>query len=123
MSLGQLRRNLLNVKGMIEKPSRGEKPSNQAFVGRYILKSNIFKYIERQRFGSGTEIQLTDAITNEISMGRLVNGFRLEGQRFDRGTKAGFIQATIYFALSRDDLREDVPTYLGEIISVAKQAQ
>ena len=56
-------------------------------------------------------------------MGRLVNGFRLEGQRFDYGTKAEFIQATIYFALSRDDLREDVPTYLDEYISVAKQAQ
>ena len=56
-------------------------------------------------------------------MGCLVNGFRLEGQRFDCGTKSEFIQATIYLALSRDDLREDVPTYFDEFISVAKQAQ
>ena len=108
---------------MSEKPAQGEEPSNQAVVGRYILKPNIFKYIETQRFGSWTEIQLTDAIANEISMGSLVNGFWLEVQMFDCGTEAGFIQATIYFALSHDDLLEEVSTYLDEIISVAKQAQ
>ena len=75
LSLGQLRRNLLSVKVMSEKPAQGEEPSNQAVVGRYILKPNIFKYIETQRFGSWTEVQLTDAIANEISMGSLVNGF------------------------------------------------
>ena len=49
---------------MSEKPAQGEEPSNQAVVGSYILKPNIFKYIETQRFGSWTEIQLTDAIAN-----------------------------------------------------------
>ncbi len=123
LSIGRRRGNLLNVKGMIEKPALGEEPSNLAVVARYILTSNIFEYIEKQRFCCVIAIQLTDAISNEVSLGRLVNGFRFQGQRFDCGTKAGFIQAIIYFALSRDDLREDLNTYLNEIVSVAKQAQ
>ena len=56
-------------------------------------------------------------------MESLVNGFRLEGQRSNYGTKAGFVQATIHYALSSDDLREQATLNIDEIISVAKQAQ
>ncbi len=85
------------------------------------LPSENVTKIGGQKFGIGREIQLTDAIANEISLGRAVNGFRFEGQRFDCGTKAGLIQATIYFALSRDELREELREFLNEIVSVAKQ--
>ena len=123
LKVGNQSGNLLDVKGMVEKPAAGDEPSNLAVIGRYILKPNIFKYIEKQKLGAGREIQLTDAIANEISLGRVVNGFKFEGQRFDCGTKAGFLQATIYFALSRDDLREELTEYLNEVVTAAKAAQ
>ena len=108
---------------MVEKPAPGEEPSNLAVIGRYILTPNIFKYIEKQKFGVGREIQLTNAIANEISIGHAVNGFRFEGQRFDCGTKAGFLQATISFALARDDLRSELLDYLHDLVSASKVAQ
>ena len=123
LKVGNQSGNLLDVKGMVEKPAAGDEPSNLAVIGRYILTPNIFKYIEKQKLGAGREIQLTDAIANEISLGRVVNGFKFEGQRFDCGTKAGFLQATIYFALSRDDLREELTEYLNEVVTAAKAAQ
>ena len=123
LKVGNQSGNLLDVKGMVEKPAAGDEPSNLAVIGRYILTPNIFKYIEKQKLGAGREIQLTDAIANEISLGRVVNGFQFEGQRFDCGTKAGFLQATIYFALSRDDLREELTEYLNEVVTAAKAAQ
>ena len=123
LKVGNQSGNLLDVKGMVEKPAAGDEPSNLAVIGRYILTPNIFKYIEKQKLGAGREIQLTDAIANEISLGRVVNGFKFEGQRFDCGTKAGFLQATIYFALSRDDLREELTEYLNEVVTAAKVAQ
>lgn len=73
--------------------------------------------------GAGGEVQLTDAIAAEISQGRDVFGFRFDGQRFDCGSKAGFLQATVAFALARDELRDDLYGYLTEMVSVDKAAQ
>ena len=115
--------NLMPVRGMIEKPAQGTEPSNLAVIGRYILTPEIFKHISSQKFGAGGEIQLTDAIAKEIELGRAVNGLRFEGQRFDCGSKAGFLQATISFALARDDLRDELLGYLHEFVSIDKAAQ
>lgn len=115
--------NLMPVRGMIEKPAQGTEPSNLAVIGRYILTPEIFKHISSQKFGAGGEIQLTDAIAKEIELGRAVNGLRFEGQRFDCGSKAGFLQATISFALARDDLRDELLGYLHEFVSINKAAQ
>ena len=115
--------NLMPVRGMIEKPAQGTEPSNLAVIGRYILTPEIFKHISSQKFGAGGEIQLTDAIAKEIELGRVVNGLRFEGQRFDCGSKAGFLQATISFALARDDLRDELLGYLHEFVSIDKAAQ
>ena len=115
--------NLMPVRGMIEKPAQGTEPSNLAVIGRYILTPEIFKHISSQKFGAGGEIQLTDAIAKEIELGRAVNGLRFEGQRFDCGSKAGFLQATISFALARDDLRDELIGYLHEFVSIDKAAQ
>ena len=115
--------NLMPVRGMIEKPAQGTQPSNLAVIGRYILTPEIFKHISSQKFGAGGEIQLTDAIAKEIELGRAVNGLRFEGQRFDCGSKAGFLQATISFALARDDLRDELLGYLHEFVSIDKAAQ
>ena len=123
LDVAQKNENLLAVKGMVEKPAAGDQPSNLAVIGRYILTPNIFKHIGKQEFGTGGEIQLTDAIANEIVLGNPVNGFRFDGQRFDCGTKAGFLQATISFALARKDLRDELTDYLHELVSVSKAAQ
>ncbi len=115
--------NLMPVRGMIEKPAQGTEPSNLAVIHRYILTPEIFKHLSRQKFGAGGEIQLTDAIAKEIELGRAVNGLRFEGQRFDCGSKAGFLKATISFALARDDLRDELLGYLHEFVSIDKAAQ
>ena len=103
---------LVSVKGMVEKPAAGKAPSNLAVIGRYILTPDILRNLNRQKVGAGDEIQLTDAIAQETATKGNVYGFRFQGQRFDCGSKAGFVKATIEFALARDDLREELDEYL-----------
>ena len=74
--------------------------------------------LNQGQIGAGGEIQLTDAIANEIAQGRSVTGYRFEGQRFDCGSKAGFLQATVAFGLAHESIggpfREHLETLLGE---------
>jgi UTP--glucose-1-phosphate uridylyltransferase len=114
---------LVKVRGMVEKPEPEEAPSNLAVIGRYILTPDVLKNLNKMKSGSGGEIQLTDAIAEEIAQERGVYGYRFRGQRFDCGSKSGFLQATVAFALSRDDLREDLVSYLQELVSTEKAAQ
>jgi UTP--glucose-1-phosphate uridylyltransferase len=114
---------LVKVKGMVEKPAPGTAPSNLAVIGRYILTPRVMQNITKVRGGAGGEIQLTDAIAEEITHGRDVYGFRFRGQRFDCGSKAGFLQATVAFAMGRDDLRDEFTAYLEEMMSVRNAAQ
>jgi UTP--glucose-1-phosphate uridylyltransferase len=108
---------VVSVKGMVEKPAAGTQPSNLAVIGRYILSPQVLNNLNKMKTGAGGEIQLTDAIAQEIEAGRKVYGYRFRGQRFDCGSKAGFLQATVSFGLSREDLRDDLARYLREIIS------
>ncbi|MDH5798310.1 MAG: UTP--glucose-1-phosphate uridylyltransferase GalU [Paracoccaceae bacterium] len=103
---------LLPVRGMVEKPAPGEAPSNLAVIGRYILSPRVLHNLNMIKAGSGGEIQLTDAIARELEMGRSVFGYRFNGQRFDCGSKAGFLQATVAFGLAREELRDDLTSYL-----------
>lgn len=114
---------LLSVKGMVEKPKAGEAPSNLAVIGRYIITPDVLKSLNKMKQGAGGEIQLTDAIAQEIQEGRRVSGYRFKGQRFDCGSKAGFLQATVSFGLAREELRDDLWGYLQELTSVEKAAQ
>ena len=113
---------VVSVNNMVEKPPRGEEPSNLAVIGRYILSPNVLRTLNKKETGAGGEIQLTDAIAKEIQ-GDGVYGFRFRGQRFDCGSKAGFLQATVSFGLSRDDLKDELMAYLQEVIAVDKAAQ
>ncbi|OUS19746.1 UTP--glucose-1-phosphate uridylyltransferase [Litorivita pollutaquae] len=113
---------LVSVKGMVEKPKSGDEPSNLAVIGRYILTPKILQNLNQKRSGAGGEIQLTDAIAEEIPNGN-VYGYRFRGQRFDCGSKAGFLQATVSFALARDELRDELRQFLEEIVHVNKAAQ
>ncbi|MBJ6371919.1 UTP--glucose-1-phosphate uridylyltransferase GalU [Sedimentitalea arenosa] len=114
---------IVSVKGMVEKPAADKAPSNLAVIGRYILAPSVLKNLNNMRQGAGGEIQLTDAIAQDIGTPNTVYGYRFRGQRFDCGSKAGFLQATVAFALARDDLREDLSRYLREVIQLDKAAE
>jgi len=114
---------MVSVNGMVEKPKAEEAPSNLAVIGRYILSPKVLGNLNKIKSGAGGEIQLTDAIAEEIKQDRDVYGYRFRGQRFDCGSKAGFLQATVAFGLARDDLRDDLARYLREIISLEKAAE
>ena len=105
---------LVSVKGMVEKPDPADAPSNLAVIGRYIFMPAVLDALGRVGKGSGGEIQLTDAIA--ATLGEVpLHGYRFEGRRFDCGSRAGFVQANVAFAMGRDDLRDDVGDYLKEI--------
>ncbi|WP_172297972.1 UTP--glucose-1-phosphate uridylyltransferase GalU [Pseudoruegeria sp. HB172150] len=113
----------VKVAGMVEKPKPEDAPSNLAVIGRYILNNKVLQNLNKMKGGAGGEIQLTDAIAQEIEQGRDVWGYRFRGQRFDCGSKAGFLQATVAFGLSRPELQEEFSEYLNELISVQRAAQ
>jgi UTP--glucose-1-phosphate uridylyltransferase len=114
---------MVSVKGLVEKPAADEAPSNLAIIGRYILTPRIMQNLNKIKSGSGGEVQLTDAIDAELKSGHDVFGYRFRGQRFDCGSKAGFLQATVAFGLARDDLRGEFDTYLRELMSMHQAAQ
>lgn len=114
---------MVSVKGLVEKPPADKAPSNLAVIGRYILTPQIMQNLNKIKTGSGGEIQLTDAIDAEMREGRDVFGYRFHGQRFDCGSKAGFLQATVAFGLARKDLRDEFGTYLNEMMSMQQAAQ
>ncbi|SMX33752.1 UTP--glucose-1-phosphate uridylyltransferase GalU [Maliponia aquimaris] len=113
---------LVKVQGMVEKPAADKAPSNLAVIGRYILSPKIFEHLEHPETGAGGEIQLTDAIAKEIHTGG-VYGYRFRGQRFDCGSKAGFLQATVAFGLAREELRDDLEGYLQALMLTRKSAE
>jgi len=114
---------MVSIKGMVEKPPAGSAPSNLAVIGRYILSPRVLKNLSEIEAGAGGEIQLTDAIAREISNGQDVYGFRFRGERFDCGSKAGFLQATVSFGLARPELQGEFADYLREVVSQTKAAQ
>jgi len=114
---------MVTTKGMVEKPAAGEAPSNLAVIGRYILTPTVLQKLNKKQTGAGGEIQLTDAIDAARDEGEEVFGFRFEGERFDCGSKAGFLQATVAFALNRPELRDDLLKYLTDVVQPAKAAQ
>ncbi|MEM7731742.1 MAG: UTP--glucose-1-phosphate uridylyltransferase GalU [Pseudomonadota bacterium] len=115
---------IVSTKGMVEKPALGEAPSNLAVIGRYILTPTVLQKLNQKKTGAGGEIQLTDAISDAREQdGEEVYGFRFKGQRFDCGSKAGFLQATVSFALERDDLRDDLWAFINDLVHAEKAAQ
>jgi UTP--glucose-1-phosphate uridylyltransferase len=114
---------LVSVKGLVEKPSAGTAPSNLAVIGRYILTPSIFKTLNDKIVGAGGEIQLTDAIHAEIKRSNNVYGFRFKGTRFDCGSKAGFLEATVAFGLAHKELGYDFSAYLNKMTACQYAAE
>ncbi len=99
------------VHDMVEKPEPEEAPSNVAVLGRYIITPEIFEFLETQDAGKGGEIQLTDAL-KRLAKEQAMYAYEFFGHRYDVGTKVGFIQANIEFALRSPELREEMKEYL-----------
>ena len=108
-----LENNMTEILGLIEKPSIGKAPSNMAVVGRYIIEPSVFKELENQNRGTSNEIQLTDAIANRIGKSHCY-GYKFTNDRFDCGSKLGFIQANIKLSIERDDLSEKLKSWLKD---------
>jgi UTP--glucose-1-phosphate uridylyltransferase len=102
---------LVEVAGLIEKPTPDKAPSNLAVIGRYILMPEVFDHLSRHQRGAGNEIQLTDALSAMIGSGPF-HGLRFEGRRFDCGSRSGFVQANIACALAREDLHDDIADFI-----------
>jgi UTP--glucose-1-phosphate uridylyltransferase len=96
---------VFEVDGMVEKPARGKAPSNFSITGRYILQPEIFKILEKQERGSGSEIQLTDAMIG-LSKSQTFYGVEFAGERHDCGSKAGFLRANVAYGMARPELRD-----------------
>ena len=103
------------VKDLVEKPSIEEAPSNVAILGRYIITPKIFEILENTAPGKGNEIQLTDALLKLIEH-EAMYAYNFEGRRYDVGDKLGFLQATVEYALRKEDLREGFIEYLKTIV-------
>ncbi len=109
---------LVEVKGLVEKPAPEAAPSTLSIIGRYILAPEVFVELEAAEPGAGGEIQLTDALDRLI--GRMAfHGLRYEGRRFDCGDKLGYLEATVAFALARDDLGPGLAAYLDALPSAS----
>ncbi|WIF96104.1 UTP--glucose-1-phosphate uridylyltransferase GalU [Caminicella sporogenes] len=102
------------VNDLVEKPSVEQAPSNVAILGRYIISPDIFEILEHTQPGAGGEIQLTDAL-KELAQKETMYAYNFEGKRYDVGNKLGFLEATVEFALRREDLRDEFLKYLLKI--------
>ena len=99
------------VRSIIEKPKPAVAPSTLAVVGRYVLSPTIFEHLERIGQGAGGEIQLTDGIA-ALMREEAVYAYRFEGKRYDCGSKLGYLQATVEYALAHPALGRDFRRYL-----------
>ena len=105
----------IEILNLVEKPSKETAPSNLAVVGRYILEPAIFDVLEKQKRGAGNEIQLTDAIASRIGKS-ICTGYKFSEERFDCGSKLGFIQANIKFSIQRKEMKNELTKWLKEEI-------
>lgn len=113
----------VRAKGLIEKPQASEAPSNLGIIGRYILQPIVLTVLAHQDQGAGNEIQLTDAMARTIGL-LPFHGVRFEGTRFDCGSKIGYLEANIAYAMQREDmngrLREVLKKYVEPPVSRRK---
>ena len=111
---------LYTVRSLVEKPKPEVAPSNVAIMGRYIITPAIFDILEKTAPGAGNEIQLTDALKT-LAVKEKMLAYAFKGRRHDVGDKLGFLQATVEFALKREELRDDFLEYLNCIVETHKQ--
>jgi len=108
-----LKNNVTEILGLVEKPEIEKAPSNMAVVGRYIIEPAVFEILEKQNRGASNEIQLTDAIASMIGKSDC-SGYKFSEERFDCGSKLGFIQANIKLSLQRPNIGEKLKSWLKD---------
>ena len=109
-----VRNGVLRVTDLVEKPDPKDAPSEFAIIGRYILTPDIFESLEQTPVGTGGEIQLTDALQNLLA-GRPIHACVLQGTRLDAGTKIGYVNAVLHFALKHPDLGPELKETLKQL--------
>ncbi len=114
---GEIAGGFLPINGIVEKPSEEDAPSHFGVVGRYILQPQIFQHLEHMGAGAGGEIQLTDAIAQLLNE-QNVYAFQFEGKRYDCGSKLGYLEATIAYALKHDEIAPAFKEHLMNITQV-----
>ena len=107
------------IRSIVEKPKPAQAPSNLAVVGRYLLSPAIFEHLERIGKGAGGEIQLTDGIARLLGE-EAVYAHRFSGQRFDCGSKLGYLQATVAYALAHPQLGSEFRAHLRRVVSAGE---
>lgn len=112
----KIREGVYTVRSLVEKPVPEVAPSNVAIMGRYIITPEIFDILEKTAPGAGNEIQLTDALKT-LAVKEKMLAYAFQGRRHDVGDKLGFLQATVEFALQREDLKDDFIAYLEQIVA------
>jgi len=112
---GERKGRLTEVKGLVEKPAPGTAPSNLIVAGRYVLQPEVMKILETQEKGAGGEIQLTDAMAALIGK-QPFHGVTFEGQRFDCGSKAGYVEANLALALEREDIGAHIREFARKLV-------
>ncbi len=104
---------VVKAKGLVEKPNPKVAPSNLSIIGRYILQPDVFRKLDNQEKGAGNEVQLTDAIAetlNEIAF----HGFKFAGKRFDCGSRLGYLEANLAYALERPSMKDDILSIINK---------
>ena len=114
VSGNKIKDKIYRVNDLVEKPDAEKAPTNIAILGRYILTPKIFDILENTKKGVGNEIQLTDGLKSLCNIEE-VYAYTFEGRRYDVGSKIGFLEATVEFALKREDLRDSFKSYLSKI--------
>ncbi|HCP14704.1 MAG TPA: UTP--glucose-1-phosphate uridylyltransferase [Peptococcaceae bacterium] len=115
VDIKQIEERVYKVKGLVEKPSPKDAPSNMAILGRYIISPEIFGILENTPPGKGGEIQLTDGLIT-LAQREAMYAYDFEGRRYDVGDKQGFLEATVEYALRNKELREDFLNYLVKVM-------
>ncbi|MCW9013953.1 MAG: UTP--glucose-1-phosphate uridylyltransferase GalU [Gammaproteobacteria bacterium] len=110
---------IAQVDKIVEKPAPEDAPSDQGVVGRYILTPGIFEKLRTTGRGAGGEIQLTDAIA-ALREDEKVYAYSFKGRRYDCGSKLGYLEATVEYALCHDELKDDFCNYLKHLKCVTK---
>lgn len=106
---------IFKINDMVEKPAVNEAPSRLAVLGRYVITPEIFTILERAELGRGGEIQLTDAL-KVLAKQQNMYAYDFIGRRYDVGDKQGYLEATVEYALRREDLKDNFLGYLKGIV-------
>jgi UTP--glucose-1-phosphate uridylyltransferase len=116
ISPGTIDGRLTKVTALVEKPKRGTAPSNLMIPGRYILQPEVMRILKTQEKGAGGEIQLTDAMAQLIG-NQPFHGFTFDGQRYDCGDKAGYVQANLAIAMARGDIGPGIRDFATNLLA------